>query len=136
MINIDCSGCKEHCCGEIHNLTPVLLPSEEERFRAYSRKIETPYRPMFVLAKKVGGTCIFLDDAVRRCAAYDKRPLECVLYPFLLDFEGNAAGVKLDGRFCPHLETLLFDKEGIARLLGRNEFTADWIAGYKTLDGF
>jgi len=62
MISIKCEGCNRHCCGEITRLTPVLLPSEEKRLKRFSRKIETPYRDIFVLAKKDNENCVFFDD--------------------------------------------------------------------------
>lgn len=132
MINIKCEGCRNHCCGQNIYLTPVLLPSEEQKFNDYSVIIETPYRNMRVLAKKEDGNCIFLDDKTR-CTIYDQRPLECKLYPFLLDFDFGL-GVKLDKRFCQSLGTLNFDKNLISVLLREQEFSEDWIKGYLCLE--
>lgn len=135
-IEIKCNGCNNHCCGSNPHLTPVLLPSEEKRLKQYSRKVETPYRDMFVLAKKGNGNCIFLNDKTIRCAKYDERPLECMLYPFLLDFDNKSVNVKLDKRFCPHLQTLAFDKEKILSLVRREQISQDWIKGYKMLQDY
>jgi len=136
MIQIKCEGCNNHCCGKNPHLTPVLLPSEEKKFKKYSRKIETPYRTIFVLAKKKNGNCIFLEDKTMRCTIYDKRPSECMLYPFLFDFGKTVVDVKLDKRFCPHLKTFAFDKEKTVALISRYKFPSDWIEGYKTLENF
>ena len=136
MIKIDCNKCNNHCCGKNPYLTSVLLPSEEERFKDHSQSVKTPYRKMQVLRKKANGNCIFLDDKTTKCTIYDKRPLECQLYPFLLDFSKGKPDVKLDERFCPHLKTLSFDKNKIYAFIQKHSFPKDWIKAYKTLDNY
>jgi Fe-S-cluster containining protein len=136
MIQIKCEGCNNHCCGKNPHLTPVLLSSEEKKFKEYSKKIKTPYRTMSVLVKKGNRNCIFLDDKTKKCDIYNKRPLECMLYPFLLDFETTVLNVRLDKRFCPHLKTLAFDKEKIIDLISKYKFPSSWIEGYKALKDF
>jgi Fe-S-cluster containining protein len=133
MIRIECEWCANHCCGQNLNLTPVLLPSEEDRFRENVKKINTPSGEICVLAKKQNGNCTFLDDQTKRCTIYEKRPLECALYPFLLDFDDNEADVKLDKRFCPHLHTLAFDRNEIMNFVRKHTFPVDWVKRYKTL---
>ena len=136
MIQIDCGNCNNHCCGSNPYLTPVLLPSEEEKFKKNARSVKTPYREMWTLAKKESGNCIFLDNKATRCTIYDERPLECRLYPFLLDFSKEKLDVKLDERFCPHLKTLLADKQKITALVQTQQFPKDWIEAYKTLEDY
>jgi Fe-S-cluster containining protein len=136
MININCEGCPNHCCGRNPHLTPVLLPSEEQKFNEHSISVRTPYREMRLLAKKPDGNCIFLDDKTR-CTIYDQRPFECKLYPFLLDFEFGIAA-KLDKRFCLGLESLQFDKSLISDLLRqyRSEFSEDWVKAYLSMEDY
>lgn len=136
MIKIKCEGCNNNCCGKNFHLTPVLLPSEEEKFKKHSRKIETPYREIRVLAKKENGNCIFLNDKIIKCTIYSERPLECRLYPFLLDFSKEKPDVELDKRFCPHLKTLLANKEKISGLVQKQHFPEDWIKAYGTLENY
>lgn len=136
MIQIDCRNCNNHCCGSNPHLTPVLLPSEEEKFKKYAHCIKTSYRPVWTLAKKENGNCIFLEDEATRCTIYNERPLECRLYPFLLDFSKEKPDVKLDERFCPRLRTLLADKERIAALVQIQQFPKDWIEAYQTLEDY
>jgi Fe-S-cluster containining protein len=136
MIKINCKGCNNHCCGKNSHLTPVLLPSEEEKFKDNSKIVKTPHRAMKVLEKKKNNTCVFLDDKTTRCTNYKERPLECRLYPFLLDFSKEKPSVKLDKRFCPHLKTLQFDKDKISALVNKHLFPKDWIKAYKTLGDF
>jgi|SRR3989339_276170 len=134
MISVNCSNCINHCCGYNPLLTPVLLPSEEERFKDYSTKVVTPHREMFMLKKGEDENCIFLDNVTIRCNIYEQRPLECMLYPFLLDFSNGKARVKLDERFCPNLKTLEFNMDKINTILNKHEFPEDWIKGYIHLE--
>ena len=136
MIKINCNSCDNHCCGRNPHLTPVLLPSEEERLKKYARSVQTPYREMWTLAKKEDGNCIFWDDKTIRCTIYDERPLECMLYPFLLNFSKEKPEAVLDKRFCPHLKTLLANRERISALVQKQQLPKDWIEAYKTLEDY
>lgn len=136
MIHIDCSGCGNHCCGRNPSLTPVLLPSEEDRFKEHSVIVRTPNRELRVLAKKENGNCVFLDDKAMRCTVYGERPLECKLYPFLLDFSKEKPDAKLDRRFCPHLRTLQFGRGKISEFIKKHSFPEDWIKAYESLEGY
>ena len=136
MIEIDCTGCRNHCCGGNPNLTPVLLLSEEVKFKSHSRIVQTPHREMHILGKKDNGNCLFLDDQTTMCTIYRERPLECMLYPFVLDFAPGKPDIKLDERFCPQRETLKFDKEDLAALINKQSFPEDWIKAYGSLTGF
>jgi Fe-S-cluster containining protein len=134
MISINCEGCPNHCCGKNPYLAPILIPSEEEIFVYKSRVVKTPFREMRMLNKGFDGICVFLDDKMR-CSIYDERPLECRLYPFVLDFEFGIA-VRLDKRFCQSLSTLNYDRNKISALLREHsgEFKEDWIKGYVSLE--
>ncbi len=132
-VHISCKGCQNNCYRNPH-LTPVLLPLEEKKFKRQSVSIKTPFREMFTL-KKENGKCIFLDVATMRCKAYQKRPIECQLYPFLLYF-AKGVSVKLDKRFCPNLDSLIFKKRPIVAFVKKLYFPDDWIRGYETLMDF
>lgn len=134
MIQIDCSNCNGNCC---HNqyLTPILLPAEEESFREFLEEIPTPDRIMHVL-RKFNGNCLLFDRNAKKCTAYDKRPLECKIYPFLLDFSGQNTNVKLDKRFCQSLQTLNCNLDKLINLIQGFIFPQDWIKGYESLQGF
>jgi Fe-S-cluster containining protein len=134
MISIDCTNCKKHCCGEIRKLRPVLLPSEEKRFKKYSDIVKMAGRDMLVLKQKKGN-CIFFNKK-KKCIIYTKRPLECRLYPFLLDFSKKQANVKLDKRFCKSLKTLAFDKRKIISYVRKHKFPREWVKEYKKMDKY
>lgn len=109
------------------------MPSEEKEFEKYSRVIETPFEKIRLLQKKENGSCIFLEDKTLRCTIYEKRPLECQIYPFLLDFSNEKVTVKLDKRYCPHLKTLKFDKEELESFVNKEKLSREWIESYKFL---
>ena len=137
MINIVCSECKKNCCGEIKKLRPVLIPSEEKKFKSSCDVINTPFGDMFVLKRKRNGLCVFFDRTKRKCAIYDKRPLECRLYPILMTFsEDNGIGIIIDKRFCKSLNTLKYDDEKILKNLKNIKLSDDWVKAYKTLNDF
>jgi Fe-S-cluster containining protein len=136
MIQINCNGCTNHCCGVNPHLTPILLPFEEAKFKKYAQRVQTPYRELWILAKKENGNCIFLNDKTIRCEIYLERPLECRLYPFLLDYSKGQPDVKLDERFCPGLKTLHSNKESISALVQKQQFPKNWIDAYKTLEDY
>jgi Fe-S-cluster containining protein len=136
MIEINCEGCENNCCGKIPWLTPVLLPIEFDRFENYSRIVDTPKGKMKIIKKKKNGTCIFLDEKTKRCTHYQDRPLECQLYPFLLDFTKKQVDVKLDNRFCKNLTTLEFDIKKIRSFIRTFDFPQSWIEAYETMDEY
>ena len=135
MIEVNCQGCPLHCCGMNPQLTPVLLPSEEGKFEGKTKIVETHFRSMSLLARKETGNCIFLDEKTNRCTNYDERPLECRLFPFLLDFGENGPGVRLDTQNCPRLNTLDYNKQEIRATLKKYQFPKEWIEGYLSLTG-
>jgi len=134
MLEIKCDGCENHCCGQNPHLTPVLVPSEEEKLGKYARVVQTPHREIFVLDKKKNRNCVLLDDKTQRCTDYGNRPLECIIYPFLLTFEKNMSGVVLDKRYCSHLDSLKFDKQLIYHMLDNINFPKNWIKAYESLE--
>lgn len=130
MIQINCNNCKTRCCGEIKNLRPVLLPSEEEKFKQYSEEINTKFRTLYLL--KQNQNCIFFKE--NKCTIYKNRPFECQIYPFLLDFSKKEININLDKRFCKSLSSLKADKEKIFSCIKTLKFPEDWIKAYKRID--
>ena len=124
---IDCKKCGNDCCGKIKNLTPILLPFEEKEFKRFGRKIKTPYREVFILKKKKNGRCIFFDELNKNCSIYEKRPIECRIYPYCLHFEGYKMNVWLDERFCKHAKLGAKDKKKILHSLQKIKFPKNWI---------
>lgn len=96
--NINCGNCKNNCCGAIPNLIPVLLPEEVDLF-ILKEKHENSFYDLWTLKRKENGSCAYFDDNSKRCGIYSSRPLECRIYPFLLDFTDDFI-IKLDSRYC------------------------------------
>jgi Fe-S-cluster containining protein len=116
-VSMDCSKCATHCCGMLPNCRPVLMPWEQP---AQVFGLVVKKRKLQVVKQRTGGFCIFLDYECR-CSIYERRPLECRLYPFLLEFKRHIVGLKVDPR-CQHHE--MFSNASAKRLL-------EGMAGYK-----
>ena len=133
MIKINCLDCMNRCCSNAF-LTPLLLPSEEKSFNGLSELIETPFRNLSLL-RKLNGNCILLNTENQRCTDYNNRPIECRIYPLLLDFSKPSVDVKLDNRFCPHFQTLEYNQEKILEFVKTLDLPQDWIRAYEYLQG-
>jgi Fe-S-cluster containining protein len=134
MLKINCNGCSNSCCNN-PSLTPVLLASEEELFLESLVVVETPFRNMRVLRKRENGSCVFLDDEQMLCTTYSSRPLECRIYPYLLDFSKGSVDIKLDERFCPSLSSLQTNINQIRDYIRGFEYPSDWISAYDSMQG-
>ena len=93
----NCSNCQSHCCGGSPVNPPVVLPYELIKFRPEDLYED---RGVFRLVRE-NGTCKFLDG--KTCSIYDKRPMECRIYPWVFDWDGNQLNFKLHGG-CPQKE--------------------------------
>lgn len=129
MIKINCKNCVNNCCSNKY-LWPTLLESEENSFIKYSKKVKTPYREMFVI-RKIGSYCIFLNKKTMKCGIRRKRPLECKIYPFLLHFNKNSTNLRLDKRFCPHINTLKYNKKDLLSFVRKFKYGEDWIKAHR-----
>ena len=136
MVSIDCSDCKKHCCGDIKELRPIMMPWEEDIFEEFCDMIKKPSHDMLVLKRKSDGNCIFLDGKAVKCKIYDERPLECRIYPLLLKFPDGKLSVVVDKRFCKNLSRLKFDEKKVLSELKKNMFSKDWIDGFNDMVGF
>ena len=123
--NINCTTCKNNCCGSIPDLVPVLMPDEEGAYIP-KEKHDTPYGPLWTIKKKANGTCIYHDGFSNRCEIYSNRPFECRIYPFLLDFSGKEIKLKLDMRYCPNKTMAIIPEIDMS-------LPKDWIKAYETL---
>ncbi len=135
MIKINCKKCLKNCCGQIKNLRPILIPSEEKRFKKYSDVHITKFRKLLILKQKKNGNCIFLNDKTKRCTIYSKRPLECKIYPYLLCFQRSKPDVYLDKRYCQSLKTLKANINEIKKFILKFEFPKDWIKAHNSTEG-
>lgn len=133
MLKITCTNCNNRCCQ--NPLTPILLVSEEEKFIDFSKLVQTAFRDMKVLKKKDNETCIFLDNEKKLCSNYENRPLECKIYPYLLDFSSGETNIKLDTRFCPSLHTLSSDVSELLDYVRGFQYSEDWIKAYDSMQG-
>jgi Fe-S-cluster containining protein len=135
-VQVDCSKCQKHCCGMIPNLTPVLTSNEERHFEGYTTGHPTEdIWKIHTLNKKENGNCVFLDETTHKCTVYEKRPLECVIYPYLLDFSSDKPSIKLDTRYCPQCEVAksVIKKEELEAYVQKQHFPNYWVKAYVSL---
>jgi Fe-S-cluster containining protein len=98
-----CAQCPTNCCGAVPTVRPVLMPWEPAA--AYATE---PDGPLTLLARDPDGHCVYFSPAQHAagqggCTIYDRRPLECCLYPLILDFSQPTPSLKLDPRApCAH----------------------------------
>lgn len=97
MIKLNCSICLENCCGKNKDINePILLPYEIERFN--SDDLSTEDGTIFRIKRAEDGNCKFLKD--KSCGIYDKRPMECRIYPYVFNFINGELSLELDKK-CP-----------------------------------
>jgi Fe-S-cluster containining protein len=132
MIRINCETCGARCC--MDPLAPILLPEEEEVLKDISVVVGTPFRKMRVIPKREDGSCVFLDEDAQACRIYERRPFECRIYPFLLDFE-KGPHIQLDPLICPNLGSVRYDITAVGGLVDVREWPEDWINAYQSMDG-
>ena len=89
---LNCSVCKNHCCGQSDRVgAPILLPSEIKNF---DKNDITDENGVYQLKRNENGLCKFLDGN-KRCSIYEKRPLECRLYPWVMNLDENVVSLKI-----------------------------------------
>ena len=98
-MSIDCSVCKEHCCGGSPVLAPILFPDEENKFTEEEKEM-LPGEKVWRIKRNKEGLCIFLNEN-KRCTIYDRRPEECRAYPWLYKFHSDGTVSLLLSKMCP-----------------------------------
>lgn len=110
---LKCQGC---CRFKEYNSVwlPCLL--EEEIQDLLNRKIPPASISMDKKIQPIphpegeGFICAFLDIKENKCKIYDFRPLECQLYPFLINLRGKRVILSVDLN-CPYIRENLNSKE-------------------------
>lgn len=129
MIKIDCSGCNI-CCG-VECFNPVLLPSEEKKFKKYSLKIKTPFRDIFILKRKKDGYCLFQNKTNSGCRIYGKRPADCRLFPYSLRFNKKGeVKIMLDREICKRADKGKYDKLKLEKNIKNLKIPTDYGKAY------
>lgn len=124
-VSMDCTQCANHCCGLMPHCRAVLMPWETpgQFFGLVER-----HGKIYVLKRRKDGLCIFFENG--RCSAYERRPLECRLFPFKLKFDRHNVRLEVDQR-CKH--HMLFSQLSANRLmtgLAGYKFPVPWIWSY------
>lgn len=125
-VSMDCAQCTNHCCGLMPHCRPVLMPWEEP---AQFFNLVDKVGKLKVVKRRKDGLCVFLDGH-NRCSIYNRRPLECGLFPFKLNFGHRNVTLEVDQR-CKH--HALFSQLSANRLmtgLAGHKFPLVWVASY------
>lgn len=88
---LTCLGCCRYNCNS-SVWAPVLLAEEKQLLNLHR---------LTLVAHRQTYTCCFLDPKSNSCQIYTQRPLECRLYPFLLNRRGKKIYLGLDLK-CPY----------------------------------
>jgi len=73
---------------------PILMPNELEQF--FDDQKVKDENGIVRLARGHDGNCVFLKWG--RCSIYERRPLECQLYPWLINYEDGVLSLRIDPR--------------------------------------
>lgn len=87
---------------EIQDLLDKDIPPASVSIDKKIRPIPNPGQDSFI--------CAFLNPADNKCKIYASRPLECQLYPFLINLRGNKVLLTIDLN-CPYVKENLRAEE-------------------------
>jgi Fe-S-cluster containining protein len=120
-----CGGCHRHCCGEISGVRPILMPWEKasEFFGLVEQRGK-----LFLLRRRVNGSCVFFHQ--EKCGIYDRRPFECRVYPFVLDFSKKTVDLRLDTRAACHIFVSPDDRLRLLKAYSAKPVPIDWARAY------
>lgn len=109
-----CSNCKENCCARFY---AVLLPEEEDEFRDTAFEVKTRRGTVKCIGSQRGKPCPYLSRE-GYCTVYEKRPLDCRLWPVIvyIDFNTRERVVYLDLE-CPAVREGKLPKELIEKII-------------------
>ena len=119
-----CYKCQSHCCGKSSVKAPVLMPSETKDYVAKEETEKNFYR---LMRNTRTGCCVFLWTQSGQCAIYDRRPIECKLYPWILSFKDGKVCLVLN-KECP--KNAEFPRPELPNITG---MTKEWMEGFEKL---
>ena len=105
---LNCQGCcrflKENSIWQPSLTLQEVQSLPQENIIFDSKKIKV------VSGEENSYKCVFLNTKNNKCLIYDKRPLECRLYPFLINKTKEGIFLSIDLK-CPFLKDKLDNKE-------------------------
>ncbi len=110
IYKFECEGCRICCSNErLGDVVGKLLSKDELKKIVFLRE---ELFELFYIKKDdkyfISPFCKNYDEVAGRCKIYDKRPPECVLYPFIVFRRGNGIIVAIDNE-CPKSKKFLKD---------------------------
>jgi Fe-S-cluster containining protein len=113
-----CLKCKNNCC----YIGPVLvLPDEyfKIKLRVGEEVVEKIFRKeldYYVLDKKKGEACWFLDKKSSFCTIHDIKPIDCKVWPLYFGKSGNFDSISISSS-CPISRNVLENRVEYSRML-------------------
>jgi Fe-S-cluster containining protein len=87
---LSCQGCCRFA-GSQSSWVTKLLPAEQAALGVQGQAV-----PLVECPAQALWYCAYLDPVTNACSLYARRPLECRLYPFVLNRRGNAVFLAYD----------------------------------------
>lgn len=130
-VTINCADCGI-CCSQ-PNLVPILFP-HETGLPHFATEVRTAHGVEFhTLKKNHDGTCAHYVNG--RCSIHEQRPLECVLYPIMVDLSLPVARLAIDTKQCPpdRMARAVFDPRHLSVELSQIRAPTKWREAYQKL---
>jgi len=126
-LDFSCNRCSNCCRNEpgsvyltkkdIDNLSTFLILSKNEFVKEYCRTVIKDDKKVLALLEKTNYDCIFWNNG---CIIYEKRPLQCVTYPYWSILVENGDYWKHEKRRCSGI-----DKKGNLSVEEKFKFYTD-----------
>jgi Fe-S-cluster containining protein len=117
-----CLTCK-HCCyflkNEI-NLSPYFSQNEINNVSKGKLSLAKNgfYQAKICKSKKYSDLyrCVFLNEGNHKCLIYNERPIDCLMWPFIVGWDKHKKGIYLwvvESKWCPAVEIEKIKKDKI-----------------------
>jgi len=130
-----CQRCDAKCCNKS---SPVMLPDVERDFLRKKLRMEgkLDYRFHLFGYQTLGEPCVYLTQD-NRCEIYDDRPLDCRVYPVLVEYRGQGMLMKR-APLCPFSDELYesdFERARVAERIMFPLFSEEYKQRYSNAGG-
>ena len=139
-----CIECTSKCC--TNRETVVLFPSEVASF---NKKVPDAENAIMEFTNKNGTTintlkqttkrkCYFLQED-GKCGIYENRPLECKIYPVIMEFSDEATKKKknffVKKEYCPLSDKIKVNEKELQKEIEKikQNLSTDWISEYQKI---
>jgi Fe-S-cluster containining protein len=89
---------------------------------------------LLLLRRRGNGSCVFFHQ--RKCGIYDRRPFECRVYPFVLDFSKGTVDLRLDTQAACHIFVSMDDKARLLKTYSTKPVPVAWARAYRLFEPY